>query len=93
LPFPRGKDSFKIGFSTALYLHQTWPREAHGCPGAYNGDHEKLDLLGGITPAQFLRDYWHKKPLLIRNAIPGFTAPCRARNCSTWPAATRSNRA
>ncbi|HEU4853065.1 MAG TPA: cupin domain-containing protein [Telluria sp.] len=33
---------------------------------------QKLQLLGGITPAQFLRDYWQKKPLLIRNAIPGF---------------------
>jgi len=30
-------------------------------------------LLGGISPAQFLRDYWHKRPLLIRNAVPGFT--------------------
>ncbi|AMP15409.1 cupin domain-containing protein [Collimonas pratensis] len=29
-------------------------------------------LLGELTPAQFLRDYWHKKPLLIRQAIPGF---------------------
>ena len=28
-------------------------------------------LLGGLTPAQFLRDYWHKKPLLIRQAVPG----------------------
>lgn len=34
---------------------------------------KKLPLLGDITPAQFLRDYWHKKPLLIRQAIPGFT--------------------
>ncbi|MBZ2209853.1 cupin domain-containing protein [Massilia soli] len=33
---------------------------------------KKIQLLGDITPAQFLRDYWHKKPLLIRNAIPGF---------------------
>jgi 50S ribosomal protein L16 3-hydroxylase len=33
---------------------------------------QKLQLLGGLTPAQFLRDYWQKKPLLIRNAIPGF---------------------
>jgi 50S ribosomal protein L16 3-hydroxylase len=33
---------------------------------------KKLPLLGNITPAQFLREYWHKKPLLIRNAIPGF---------------------
>jgi 50S ribosomal protein L16 3-hydroxylase len=32
---------------------------------------KKLPLLGDITPAQFLRDYWHKKPLLIRNAVPG----------------------
>ncbi|GAB1231632.1 cupin domain-containing protein [Ferrigenium sp. UT4] len=29
-------------------------------------------LLGGITPQQFLRDYWQKKPLLIRQAVPGF---------------------
>ncbi len=33
---------------------------------------KKLQLLGNIAPAQFLRDYWHKKPLLIRGAIPGF---------------------
>lgn len=33
---------------------------------------KKLTLLGGLTPAQFFRDYWHKKPLLIRQAIPGF---------------------
>jgi 50S ribosomal protein L16 3-hydroxylase len=29
-------------------------------------------LLGGLTPQQFLRDYWHKKPLLIRQAFPQF---------------------
>ena len=34
---------------------------------------KKLQLLGNITAAEFLRDYWHKKPLLIRQAIPGFT--------------------
>ncbi|WP_293775413.1 cupin domain-containing protein [uncultured Oxalicibacterium sp.] len=33
---------------------------------------KKLTLLGNITPAEFLRDYWHKKPLLIRQAIPDF---------------------
>ena len=32
----------------------------------------KLQLLGGLTVRQFLSDYWHKKPLLVRNAIPGF---------------------
>ena len=33
---------------------------------------KKLPLLGNLSPAQFLREYWHKKPLLIRQAIPGF---------------------
>ncbi|PXW90847.1 50S ribosomal protein L16 3-hydroxylase [Nitrosomonas sp. Nm84] len=28
--------------------------------------------LGGITLKDFLRDYWQKRPLLIRNALPGF---------------------
>jgi len=27
-------------------------------------------LLGGLSPADFLRDYWHKRPLLIRQAVP-----------------------
>jgi 50S ribosomal protein L16 3-hydroxylase len=31
-----------------------------------------LQLLGGISPEKFMRTYWHKKPLLIRQAIPGF---------------------
>ncbi|WP_243043087.1 cupin domain-containing protein [Dyella sedimenti] len=29
----------------------------------------------GMSPAQFLRDYWHKRPLLIRQAFPGFQPP------------------
>ena len=29
----------------------------------------------GMTPAQFLRDYWQKRPLLIRNAFADFTPP------------------
>lgn len=29
-------------------------------------------LLGGLSPAQFMRRHWQKKPLLIRNAVPGF---------------------
>ena len=28
------------------------------------------NFLGGITPEVFLRDYWQKKPLLVRNAFP-----------------------
>jgi 50S ribosomal protein L16 3-hydroxylase len=32
---------------------------------------KKLTLLGELTPAQFLHEYWHKKPLVIRQALPG----------------------
>ncbi|HMB90279.1 MAG TPA: cupin domain-containing protein [Rhodothermales bacterium] len=32
-------------------------------------------LLGDLTPEVFLRDYWQKKPLLIRGALPGFVSP------------------
>ena len=31
-----------------------------------------LQLLGNITPAEFMSKYWQKKPLLIRGAIAGF---------------------
>lgn len=31
-----------------------------------------LTLLGGISAEQFLAEYWQKKPLLIRQAMPGF---------------------
>lgn len=29
----------------------------------------------GMAPAAFLRDYWQKRPLLIRNAFPDFVSP------------------
>lgn len=29
----------------------------------------------GMPPETFLRDYWQKRPLLIRNAFPGYAAP------------------
>ena len=28
-------------------------------------------LLGGLSPVQFMRRHWHKKPLLVRRAIEG----------------------
>jgi 50S ribosomal protein L16 3-hydroxylase len=31
-----------------------------------------LDLLGGLSPQAFMRHYWQRKPLLVRQAIPGF---------------------
>ncbi len=34
---------------------------------------QPLPLLNNLTPSQFLAEYWQKKPLLIKNAIPNFT--------------------
>ena len=40
----------------------------------------EIDAAGGphplgMSPAVFLRDYWQKRPLLIRNAFPGYASP------------------
>lgn len=32
-------------------------------------------LLGGLTPAEFLKKHWQKQPLLVRGALPGFRSP------------------
>lgn len=37
-----------------------------------------MDMLGGISASEFLRDYWQKKPLVIRQAFPGFQCPVSA---------------
>jgi 50S ribosomal protein L16 3-hydroxylase len=34
-----------------------------------------LQLLGGISPATFMKRHWQKKPLLVRQALPGVTPP------------------
>lgn len=39
---------------------------------------EPASLLGGLSIEAFLRDYWQKKPLLIRNAWPDFEPPLTA---------------
>lgn len=33
---------------------------------------QPLSLLAGLTPAQFMRRHWQKKPLLVRQAIAGY---------------------
>jgi 50S ribosomal protein L16 3-hydroxylase len=40
---------------------------------------QPLALLGGLTPSQFMKRHWQKKPLLVRNAIPNFV-PCVGRS-------------
>jgi len=39
---------------------------------------QPLTLLGGLTPAQFMKRHWQKKPLLVRQAMPAFK-PCVGR--------------
>ena len=34
--------------------------------------HTPCALLGSLTPHEFMRDYWQRKPLLIRQALPNF---------------------
>jgi len=36
---------------------------------------QPLALLGGLSAAQFMRRHWHKKPLLVRQAIADFRPP------------------
>lgn len=37
--------------------------------------HAPTRLLGGLTPAQFMRRHWQKKPLLVRQAWPAVAPP------------------
>ena len=39
---------------------------------------QPLQLLGGLSPARFMKRHWQKKPLLVRQAIPG-VAPLLSR--------------
>jgi len=32
---------------------------------------QALPLLGGLSPARFMKRHWQKKPLLVRAAVPG----------------------
>ncbi len=34
-----------------------------------------MQLLGGLSTTEFLQQYWQKKPLLIRQAIPDYSSP------------------
>ena len=58
----------------------------------YNRSMERA-LLGGMTATQFLRRHWQKKPLLVRQAIPGFAGLLSMDALSSSPCATTWNRA
>jgi 50S ribosomal protein L16 3-hydroxylase len=54
---------------TSFYLSKPYqpPRAPSNLPL-----NESWALFGGISPDQFMKRYWHKKPLLVRGAIPAF---------------------
>ena len=54
---------------TSFYLSK--PYEPPQAPKTLPLD-EPWALFGGISPQKFMKTYWHKKPLLIRGAIPAF---------------------
>ena len=54
---------------TAFYLSK--PYDPPQAPQKLLLD-EPWALLGGISPQKFMKSHWHKKPLLVRGAIPAF---------------------
>lgn len=53
------------------------PRPGTASPPPIEVDGSSLPPLG-MDPAVFLRDYWQKRPLLVRNAFPGLRPPISA---------------
>ena len=55
---------------TSFYLSKSYepPQAPQNLPL-----NEPWALFGGISPDSFMKQYWHKKPFLIRGAIPAFT--------------------
>jgi 50S ribosomal protein L16 3-hydroxylase len=47
-----------------------------------------LTLLGGLSPSQFMRRHWQKKPLLVRQAVPGFESPLKLADLKALAAKT-----
>ena len=47
--------------------------KAHASPSGFSMKNFSLkQLLGGMSPTRFLAEHWQKKPLLVRQALPGF---------------------
>lgn len=50
-------------------------RPAGAAVSATSALSEPTALLGGMSPEAFMRRHWQKKPLLIRQAVPGIKPP------------------
>jgi 50S ribosomal protein L16 3-hydroxylase len=46
---------------------------------------QALPMLGGISPEVFMKRYWQKKPLLVRQAVPGFKPLLDRAQLFDWP--------
>ena len=51
------------------------PAAAAGAGSSGIDINAKLPLLGGLSPAQFMKRHWQKQPLLVRQALPGVVPP------------------
>lgn len=60
-----------VNQSPVDYNHPT-PQTFEHYRARYNPSMLKTSLLGELSPTTFLQRHWHKQPLLVRQAIPGF---------------------
>ncbi|MBV5333632.1 cupin domain-containing protein, partial [bacterium] len=38
---------------------------------------KRLEFPPGLTASDFLREFWQRRPLLMRDALPGLRSPLR----------------
>lgn len=59
----------------ASWRHNPRMNTSHPAPVIPPAIDEPTPLLGGLSPQAFMRRHWQKKPLLIRQAVPGVRPP------------------
>lgn len=79
LRYNQGINQSRYAMKKTLPLYQTFSQFPSDAP-LFNS---RPLPLGGMTANHFLKHYWHKKPLLIRNAIPCFEAFFQPENVLT----------
>ena len=74
-------DRIRQGLTKRGSIEKGWQLLKFLIPCSYNSQMKNelpsdiSQLLGGYSPDRFLKLFWHKKPLLIRRAIPAMNAP------------------
>ena len=74
-PTDHPAEAASAGPSTGHSANHSSSAEKPACPILPPSPDTPTPLLGNLTPSQFMRRYWQKKPLLIRQAIPDVEAP------------------